>query len=852
MPADVTATRAPDASKGPERTRAPRFTMGVIVLVAAAVLGLFLWKVWPVARSNTFLGVGDGRRYLIWDSALVFSLGVIGLLARTAVRRALSLAVTGLVVAWVLAIIAISGNIGSFVAAIATLASSWAVGRWTLRLLLRREHLEPLVEFSLGSGIVAVVVQILGRSGLLSWWAALVLIGVPCATWPRHLKRPKRRLLTSVQALGDTRVSFCVYVVLAVLAGWEAVWSSAPEIQYDALSAKAWLPQHWAHLGRITTMAQHPQTVLTGSAEILAYPADLLHAFSAGRYLQYGIVLVMAASLWRWGARWNVMAGPIGAFIAGTTPMLIWQASTAYDDAFLAMWALALAIGAYELGSQNDGGVRVGLALGGLGGVCIGGKLNLAAFAVALPVLWCFWSPSRRMFVRRALGIIGGFLITGVAGYAYTWAAVGNPVFPAYNNVFRSSFYPAINEKLNFPYLHQGGIESLMKVPWTMLVNPSRLTEALPAGAFGLLEVALLAAIVIGWRSSQPSRLIWGALLVAVAAWWIEFRYLRYLIPEAIVAIALLVPVLFELSLPRDQPGRRLRPGLDRRLAAMATLAAPALFIPTLASFWNVPARVPLAVVTGHQSQNAYLTAALSYFPDLQEFNQDAGRHAVLLADPDVPARTLLRPDLDLTATYELETQFSLHHVASNAEAIYRAMVRRHVTWALFPAQGSSPGSEVGYWAPVLEAHGSLVYAASDWYLIHLVSTPKVGWTPVAAYCGRRGAVATNCWGSVRPSSVGSLWTDPSGTPLVRTVQTCPGASYRLRARNRGAGVSRVAVTFPGVGWDYNYLDVKSTSKEDLYVTVPRGARLMTIAAEPGGPASDVPDIQLSVGTGSC
>ena len=72
------------------------------------------------------------------------------------------------------------------------------------------------------------------------------------------LRRMRHALARLTGSPGSAATSLCV----AILAVWEALWASAPEIQAEALSMKAWLPAVWAQSGRISisTYFGHPQS----------------------------------------------------------------------------------------------------------------------------------------------------------------------------------------------------------------------------------------------------------------------------------------------------------------------------------------------------------------------------------------------------------------------------------------------------------------------------------------------------------------------------------------------------------------------------------------------------------------
>ncbi len=50
---------------------------------------------------------------------------------------------------------------------------------------------------------------------------------------------------------------------------------------------------------------------------------------------------------------------------------------------------------------------------------------------------------------------------------AWLWVSTGNPVFPFFNNIFRSPDFPPTATNFNFPYYKPHGIAALLLLPFT-------------------------------------------------------------------------------------------------------------------------------------------------------------------------------------------------------------------------------------------------------------------------------------------------------------------------------------------------------------------------------------------------
>jgi hypothetical protein len=153
-----------------------------------------------------------------------------------------------------------------------------------------------------------------------------------------------------------------------------------------------------------------------------------------------------------------------------------------------------------------------------------------------------------------------------VAGssYAYAWMVTGNPLFPFYNAVFKSPYYPLENFR---------DLKWMAGVSWRSLWDITFRTDAYGQffpGAAGLAVLATLPALIVDAVHRPASRwLALWALATGLLLFWF-MQYLRYIFP----ALAVLA-VLGTVALARFA---------DRRVFAAAVVAlvlADALLMPT-------------------------------------------------------------------------------------------------------------------------------------------------------------------------------------------------------------------------------------------------------------------------------
>jgi len=217
----------------------------------------------------------------------------------------------------------------------------------------------------------------------------------------------------------------------------------------------------------------------------------------------------------------------------------------------------------------------VGLLLlsGLLMGVGTGLKLTNAAYAVALclALLTVSLPLVRRLAiaVSYGCGVLGGLLASAGWWWLSMWQHFGNPLFPQFNNIFRSPLaqqYGVIDTE----HLPQGAVEALFW-PFVFFTHFKRISEIVlrPLVMPTLYAAAIVFAVV--WlaerfggaraagqpqpRLSPQARLLLVFGLVAYLAWMKLFSIYRYLVPLELLA-PLMLWLLVERMAPRAHAAR--------------------------------------------------------------------------------------------------------------------------------------------------------------------------------------------------------------------------------------------------------------------------------------------------------
>jgi hypothetical protein len=786
----------------------------VVALVSAFLIVAEAVSGWHVLHATTDVFTAFAAKKYVWANAVAAA--AVTATAAFAPGRLRWLAVLGpaLFLVGVLLATAIGGGAAVAMAmAVLTMAALWDTGERLLRLVgAERIAGNALVAWLAGIGPWALATIALGRVSALKWWTIGLVVIVVGAIGLLRLARAAAARKEAIRAeIGRSPVNLASAGLILLTTGWAAIYTAAPELQYDALYGKAALPEMWARTGHIGSLVKHIQFEITGWFQVLATLGHLFGATAIGRYLQLVGLMLVAAAIWWWGRR----HGPFGALAAlgvVVTPHLIWQAGTADDDLLLALCAFAMVVAVVETLRHGETGSGVAFALGLMAGSAPSLKLHLVPLFGFLLLGWLFVTRAAPGLPRRIGAAVAGAAITGVPPLALRWIDSGNPILPAYNNIFHSPYWPPINEQANFPFWAHPGPFGFVKVVWYAIAKPDLMAEASPAGSFGLLIGAIVVALLLGWwgrERSRADRVVWFSLIPALLFWWISLRYLRYLLPASFVGVALLLMLTAGASFPRRA----------RAIALPAlALAAIAAFPVTISQFWNVPGhKPPVYAAIGKWSPASYESDALPERTALLAFNRLAPPHANVATQ--AYERSWLTGGRDLyNWPYEPSTLISLHEPLpkTGAEGI-RALKRLGIGWLLLTSNYRLQG-EPEYLSQVITHDAQDEFSGRGWDLYRLDTHPSQP-RPLEA-CDRAVRGVPSCWGGPRGAG-GTL-----AVSVTRTVTTCPGQTIVL-ALTQPPGGGRVPVlihfngdpeisTQPGEG-------VPGTTQR-IYATAPAGA----------------------------
>ena len=195
-------------------------------------------------------------------------------------------AAAGLATLTLLATLTVGGEAWSFLAAALVMCACWLAGRLLLTALrVPALAAQAPVAWLAGSAVLGLVLLFCGRAGMLRWWtlgAPVLALGAAGAVMLARAAAAGPATAAWQRIRSDRLSAGCASVGLLLL-GLACVWTASPDLMYDAVYGKAWLPAEWARTGAIEPLRAHPVLNAAGFAQLLALPGHLVGAEGIGQ-----------------------------------------------------------------------------------------------------------------------------------------------------------------------------------------------------------------------------------------------------------------------------------------------------------------------------------------------------------------------------------------------------------------------------------------------------------------------------------------------------------------------------------------------------------------------------------------
>ncbi len=808
-------------------------------VVSVAIVLLILYQSIIARRywlTPGFMSIYTSHKVFAFNATMILAWSIISIRAAPKRRKFLAyfIACSSFSVTILTAIL--TRNLISLTLAAATLSCMWSVGQSFLSLKSIRASAvsrAPLASLSIGFILFCLGLLALGGLGLLRTW---VVGPIMLAIFASAAVKARKEFIHERAKPGPepTRVDLLAAGSLSLIFGWASIYCSAPEIQYDALYGKGWLPAVWAAKGRIGFDLTHPVVNNNGFGYMSPVPGHLFGASATGRYLQLLLCVCLMSGVWRFLRQTSPLSAPIVTVLLAISPHILWQASTANDDISLILLVLAPSIGV--LSAQNrKPTLSDTFVLAMMCGGALSGKLHLAPFALALLFFWTTGVLNKKASLSL-LAAASGFLLTSLPLLIARWIATGNPLFPQFNNIFRSKYYAPINDKLNLPFM-SGGAREFLKLPITLIASPYRSMEAVPTGVFGFLVVFLFIALAVGWIGKGKSWMVWAATTIAFAGWWNQVRYLRYLLPYCFVGAILLAPML-DHALAQT---KRLRSAIEGTWIVFASVV---MFASSLAAFWNIPGKVPIARAFDKQTAAKYLDDSLTMYQMSIAANRLAKPGDLIVGE--LYTRTLLNLSISTSPDWEFAKRIELRYgpVVKPPAETYKQWRSLGASWIAVHTSKLRTGGYSQSIVNLVKYNGHLAWAGKGTALYRLTDhqEPFIR----TKLCNVKFSAEQNCWGIPLDATPG-LSSKEAASGVSQSLPTCSGVTYELRLDQGEMSIGTVALAVRNTAGDLlAYVQDEAGGRNDSFValTPPGGGTSLTLTIWPAA-SSTIQNVDL-------
>jgi 4-amino-4-deoxy-L-arabinose transferase-like glycosyltransferase len=607
-------------------------------LAAALSLGAVAWTAFITAyfaRDAYRAGQADHLlrglhlipelQVMLGAGAIALALGVAAYVTRPRLLAALKAAACGAALGAMAFLTVTSGQDTEPAVFAGMIAWAWLAGGPFLAALERGQPLltawpRAALEAALGLAALSFAVLGLALAGLLgdAGLAAVFGLGVVLALGARRRRRAPWFMSTPDLSTSPDRL-FVEYVALALLAVTMAATfgaSLAPQTQFDALHYHFAVPRIFLAEGRFVERPDIIQSYFPQGMEMTYVPALRFGGETSMTLLNWAMAPLLAALLWGAGNRFfGRPAGAFGAALVGLAALVSYEAPSASSDLAMTFWLLAaaVALGVYATAPSKSAALMTGL----FGGLALTFKIvaGIYLFPLALAFATLLVTSDRHppaARLRDALAFAGGGLLTGAPWLLIRLVQTGNPIFPLYNDVFRSDKWPPVREKFDL-WLYGIGHSpaDAVSVWWEVALHPWRFGQWLPPWAIGLPVLAFAAVFVRPAETlrGRPRAALFLLAGLAALAWFLLSQYHRYGLPA--FALLGLVGGAAVWGALRALPGRL------SATAAVALLATWAAGGAVLTLTTGVPDPYPSRVVLGHETRAAYRDRAIAGYAPL-------------------------------------------------------------------------------------------------------------------------------------------------------------------------------------------------------------------------------------------
>jgi hypothetical protein len=703
---------------------------------------LFLWVVaivlltalmaaagidWVYARSDRWPAFNQSMLAALTVAAIVVAPTVLVRLVRPHwTLSVLALMTTGVVIALATG----AGALPDLFVVVVIGLAAYALGRLALDRLVPRAAGAPLeslvLAIGLGAGLLGLIALALGLLGWLRFPAVLLLLAplAAKAIWQcgnklvRRTRTHPRHTFFALEGIPEWVDTVLLSLTGAILAVG-MILAVAPEVRSDAVRVHLPIVRAFVEQGQVPALNYLGTARWPVNGHALYAMGFALHGQIAAKMLHTGAVWLTVATAGALGARYaGATAGVAGAALVASLPVMVWEAGVGYVDALPVLYALLGAL--CLLRWQRDGKTPWLLLLGAMIGFGVASKLTFAFSGAAL-MLALFLVDRQEARVRSrliAIGwvVTGGLMVGGPWLARSIWLTGELPGLSLFLDAVGRGPGEAPASLSSLPDFGVGrGPLGLVMMPLELTFRSQLFGENLP-GFIGVALLLLLPTLVF-----LPRQRATAALLVVVLGqyllWFLTAQYIRYLLPTlALLATLLGAGFAGLLERARTHPGI-VKPATVFAVAGGLIAACSASLLFFITGIVGYPGGLPVALVLGQQSQDAFLESTLRDYGLLERLDS--------LIHPGTPIGALTSATSQLyTHAIVLTQSTSLPELltASSEAELFAALDREGVQFVIVDRPSLPPTweSSLLLQPDFLAQHATTIFAANDVYLYRL------------------------------------------------------------------------------------------------------------------------------------
>lgn len=426
-------------------------------------------------------------------------------------------------------------------------ALAFGIGAFFLRGLPTQGLLErKAFALPLGMGVLAYTILalgLLGQAKSVPLTVGVVLVGLPLAFLGyRSLPRQEK---TEEQSAGALGIGVALVLGLCGLITLVGALNPPGELEWDSLSYHLAAPKRYLQEGRIYYIPDDHHSNFPFTLQMLYLWMLSLGSVSGAKLCHWLCGVLLTISVYTCGVRYfHKAVGQVAAVMVATTPILLWESTTAYIDLALALFSFLSFYAALNLSEDRRwllvSAALMGLALGTKSTALVFWGMGAGGLLVA------------RVPLPRVVLWAGVALAVGLPWYLKTFLYTGDPVYPFGWKLFHGRYW---NDAAALGYAKDQVAFGLGKdplhlllAPWNVTLEAQLISQARPYifteyvdRGLGLSPVFLavgmaLPLLVRRWDRTAVACLFWG--LGISATWFFMMQQTRYLIP-ALPAFAL-------------------------------------------------------------------------------------------------------------------------------------------------------------------------------------------------------------------------------------------------------------------------------------------------------------------------